>query len=117
MKRKAESAEEQQMKAAHILLAATGAMVLFSAPVFAHEVPNIEHTHAFQQTGYGKYRQGHYVNGPQGSILIWSPKTYTGYQQGQTVKFARPTAIVRAPGSPIAKTRSQANPAIEYGKK
>jgi hypothetical protein len=105
------------MKARYFLLAATGALVLFMAPAYPHDVPNIDHTHAFQQTGYGKYRQGHYVNGPQGSIIIWSPRTYTGYQNGRQVKFARPSPIVRAPGSPVAKTRSQTDPAIEYGKK
>ena len=105
------------MKALKILLAATGALVFFTAPVYPHDVPNIDHTHAFQQTGYGKYRQGHYVNGAQGSIIIWSPRTYTGYQNGRQVKFARPSPIVRAPGSPVAKTRSQTDPVIEYGKK
>ena len=105
------------MKALKILLAATGALVFFTAPVYPHDVPNIDHTHAFQQTGYGKYRQGHYVNGAQGSIIVWSPKTYTGYQKGQTVKFARPSPIVKAPGSPVARTKSQTNPSIEYEKR
>ena len=105
------------MKVRSFLVAATGALVLVTAPAFSHEVPNIDHTHAFQQTGYGKYRQGHYVNGAQGSIIVWSPKTYTGYQGGQQVKFARPSPIVRPPGSPVAKTKAQANPEIEYGKR
>ena len=104
------------MKAPRIFLAVAGATVLFATPVFPHEVPNISHTHAFQQTGYGKNRQGHYVNGPQGSIIVWSPRTFTGYQNGQSVKFARPSPIVSAPRSPIAKTQSQTKPAIEYGK-
>jgi hypothetical protein len=115
MERKAGSAEEQRMKARYILLAATGALIFFTAPAYPHDVPNMEHTHAFQQTGYGKYRQGHYVNGAQGSIIIWSAKTYNSLQGGQPVKFARPSPIVRAPGSPVAKTRSQANSAITYG--
>ena len=105
------------MKARYILWAATGAMILFTAPAYPHEVANMEHTHAFQQTGYGKYRQGHYVNGAQGSIIIWSPKTYTGYQKGQTVTLARPSPIVKAPGSPVARTQSQTNPSIEYEKR
>ena len=104
------------MKARYILLAATGALIFFTAPAYPHEVPNMEHTHAFQQTGYGKYRQGHYVNGAQGSIIVWSPRTFTGYQRGSAVKFARPTPIVKAPNSPVAKTRSQAKSTIEYGK-
>jgi hypothetical protein len=114
MKGKAGSAEEKRMKARYILLAATGSLIFFTAPAYPHDVPNMEHTHAFQQTAYGKYRQGHYVNGPQGSIIIWSPKTYTGYQAGSAVKFARPTPIVKAPGSPVATTQSQKKPAIKY---
>jgi hypothetical protein len=104
------------MKARYILLAATGALVFFTAPAFPHDVPNITHTHAFQQTGYGKYRQGHYVNGAQGSIIVWSPRTVGSYQGGQRVNFARPTPIVKAPESPVAQTRSQTNRAITYGK-
>jgi hypothetical protein len=117
MERKAGSAEEQRMKARYILLAATGALILFTAPAYPHDVPNMEHTHAFQQTGYGKYRQGHYVNGAQGSIIIWSPRTYTGYRGGPAVKFARPSPIVKTPQSPVAKNQSQTNSAITYGKR
>jgi hypothetical protein len=83
----------------------------------AHEVPNMEHSHAFEQNGYGSYRQGHYVNGPQGSIIIWSPRTYTGYQNGSAVRFARPTPITRAPGTPLKKRRADSDPSLEYGKK
>ena len=83
----------------------------------AHEVPNMDHTHAFEQTGYGKYRQGHYVNGPQGSIIIWSPRTHTGYRNGSQVRFARPVPITKAPGSPKKQSRTEADPSIKYGKK
>jgi hypothetical protein len=105
------------MRAHQIILAAAAAMLLFPVASRAHEVPNIPHTHAFQQTGYGTYRQGHTVNNQYGSITIWSPRPYTGYQSGNTVKFARPEPITRAPGSPVAKTRVQADPAIQYGKR
>lgn len=105
------------MKVRTILMATAGTLLFFAAPVFPHEVKNISHSHAFQQTGYGKYRQGHYVNGAQGSIIVWSPRTYTGYQSGQQVKFARPSPIVKAPGSPVLKTNSHAKSAIEYGKR
>jgi hypothetical protein len=115
MERKAESVEVQRMKSRNILLAATGALVLFTAPAYPHEVPNIAHTHAFQQTGYGKYRQGHYVNGAQGSIIVWSSRPYTSFQPRPPVKFARPTPIVKAPGSPVTKPRNQERPAIQYG--
>jgi len=104
------------MKTRHIVLAVTTTLLLFTAPAYAHEVPNIEHTHAFQQAGYGKYRQGHYVNGKQGSIIVWSPRTYTGYKNGATVKFARPSMITKAPGQQVAQTKNQRNPAIQYGK-
>ena len=104
------------MKTRYVLLAATSALIFFTASAFPHEVSNMEHSHAFQQTGYGKYRQGHYVNGAQGSIIIWSPRTYSGYRPGPAVKFARPSPIVKAPQSPVAKTRSQNRSTIEYGK-
>lgn len=102
------------MKAKALFPSLAALTMLISAPVFAHEVPNIDHSHAFQQTGYGTYRQGHYVNGPQGSIVIWSPRTYTGYQKG-AVKFARPTPITRAPGSPVSTTRDTRKPETTYG--
>jgi hypothetical protein len=104
------------MKARYIVLAVAGALVLYTAPAYSHEVPNMDHTHAFQQTGYGKYRQGHYVNGAQGSIIVWSPRTVGSYRGGQGVKFARPTPIVMAPDSPVAKTKSQSKSTITYGK-
>ena len=77
----------------------------------------MDHTHAFEQTGYGTYRQGHYVNGPQGSIIIWSPRNHSGYGNGSQVRFARPAPITRAPGSPKKESRAQSDPTIKYGKK
>lgn len=105
------------MKARHMILTAAGALAFFSLPAWSHDVPNMTHSHAFQQTGYGTWRQGHYVNGQQGSIIVWSPRNYTGYQAGAAVKFARPKPMNRAPRQPVAKTQSQSNPAITYGKK
>ena len=67
---------------------------MLTGTALAHDVPNMEHTHAFKQAGYGTYRQGHSVNGPQGSIIIWSPRTYTGYQSAPSVRFARPEPTV-----------------------
>lgn len=93
------------------------ALACLAAPAQAHEVPNMEHTHAFEQTGYGSYRQGHYVNGRQGSIIIWSPRTHTGYRNGTQVRFARPEPITKAPGSPQKKSRTEWDPSREYGKK
>ena len=105
------------MKARHLILAATGAMMLFPVAAGAHEVPNIPHTHAFEQTGYGTSRQGHTVNNELGSITIWSPRPQTGYKAGNSVKFARPEPITKAPGSPEATTQSQKDPAKDYGKR
>ena len=94
---------------------AAAVLILFSAPAWTHEVKNIEHTHAFQKNGYGEYRQGHYVNVQQGSIILWSPKTVNSTQGGKTVDFARPSPITKAPGTPNA-TKSKSKSEIKYGK-
>lgn len=100
-----------------ILLCLAAGLWLLSGLLFAHDVPNMAHTHAFKQTGYGTYRQGHSVNGPYGSITIYSPRTYTGYQNGPSVPFARPEPITRAPGSAIPKSKMDSDPAQDYGKR
>jgi len=104
------------MKARHILLAAAGVLALSPQVSVAHDVEGITHSHAFQQTAYGEYRVGHSVNGPPGNIIIWSPQTYSGYQAGKTVKFARPQPITKAPSGPTAVMRPQADSAVGYGK-
>ena len=87
--------------------------IVFSAPaLFAHDVPNIEHSHAFRQTGYGQYRQGHSVNGPQGSIVIWSAQPWNGYKPGPAVRFPRPRPITRTPSPQVAKPASGMTPEI-----
>jgi len=98
-----------------VLLIATAAAMGASPMASAHDTPNLEHTHAFQKTGYGTYRQGHSVNGPLGTITIWSPRPYTGYPQGHAVKFARPQPITKAPGRPAAIAPAGQNPASGYG--
>lgn len=85
-------------------------------PLLAHDVPNIKHTHAFQKTDYGKYRQGHYVNGPQGDIVIWSAQPKTGYKPGPAVEFARPEPISKKPASANLKPALKSNPQMDYGK-
>jgi len=97
-------------------LAAVGCMLLITVPVQAHEVPNIKHSHAFEQTGYGKYRQGHYVDGPQGSIILWSARTQNSPQSRSTVRFARPEPITKAPSNPFRKYSVKTKPATNYGK-
>jgi hypothetical protein len=102
------------MKAGAAVLALVAATVASTA--MAHDTPNMDHTHAFKQTGYGQYRQGHSVNGPYGSITIYSPRTYSGFQSAPAVEFARPEPITRAPGAPAAQTTAVRNPALDYGK-
>ena len=104
------------MKSRYTLLFATGVMLLCPLAASAHEVPNMPHTHAFENTGYGKVRQGHSVNNQYGNITIWSAKPYNGYSSGSTVKFARPKPITQAPGTPVAKTQSDRDPVKDYGK-
>ena len=99
-----------------ILISTAVTAMLVSGLAAAHDVPNMEHTHAFKQTGYGTYRQGHSVNGPNGSIIIYSPRTYTGYQNAPGVRFARPKPISQPPGTTTPKAGSLGDPAQEYGK-
>lgn len=108
-------AEERKMKLTRTVLV-SALLILLSAPSWSHEVKNIDHTHAFQKNGYGEYREGHYVNGQQGSIIIWSPKSVNSTQgSGNKVDFARPSPITRAPGTPSA-TRNKSRSEIKYGK-
>jgi len=103
------------MKAGAAVFALAAATAAGTA--MAHDTPNMDHTHAFKETGYGQYRQGHSVNGPYGSITIYSPRTYSGIQSAPAVEFARPEPITSAPGAPAAQTRAVRNPALDYGKK
>lgn len=82
----------------------------------AHDTPGISHSHAFKQTGYGTYRQGHSVNNSVGSITIWSAKPHNGYDPGQSVKFARPEMIRKAPETATVKPAPVKKPAHDYGK-
>lgn len=104
------------MKRLILLSIATGGWLL-AGQLAAHDVPNMEHTHAFKQTGYGTYRQGHSVSSPYGNIIIWSPHTYGSYQSSSDVKFARPSPITSAPGSVVPINRTQSDPAEDYGKR
>jgi hypothetical protein len=71
--------------------------LLSAAPLWSHELVGVNgqvistHQHVWRQQEYGSdYRQGHSVNNAQGSITIWSPNTYQGYNAGSAVRFARP---------------------------
>lgn len=77
-------------------------LMAFAWPVQSHELvdingkPSSTHQHVWRQQEYGSdYRQGHSVNGSQGSITIWSPNTYQGYKAGNSVRFARPVPYTK----------------------
>ena len=89
-------------------------MAALAAPLAAHDTPNMKHTHAFEQTGYGKVRQGHTVDNELGSITIWSAKPQQGYPASPPVDFARPEPITRAPSLPQIGP-AKARPAPAYG--
>ena len=68
------------------------ALLVCSAMLQAHQLAGGTHKHVLQPTAYGKdYRQGHSVEGPTGSIQIWSPTTINEYGKSNPVEFARPT--------------------------
>lgn len=101
-----------------LIIAVSAAAFLLSPVAVAHDVPNMEHSHAFEQTGYGTYREGHYVSGPQGSILIWSARPKGNYRSADT-ENARPKAIpspYQKPSYPMRKPDSKFGSSIEYGK-
>lgn len=77
-------------------------LLAFACPVQSHELvdtngkPVNTHQHVWRQQEYGSdYRQGHSVDGTQGSITVWSPNTYQGYKAGNSVRFARPTPYMK----------------------
>ena len=79
-----------------------------STTVPAHQVTGGTHEHVWRQTDYGKdYRPGHSVNGPQGSITIWSPAPHNAFGAGKSVRFARPVPYSNQ--SPSQSGKSQSN--------
>ena len=82
-----------------------------------HEAIGPRHFHVYQQTGYGSYRQGHYVNGPLGSIIIWSARPVAGYTNRPQVRFAHPSPITRAPGRPAPRPGLVREPGWRYGER
>lgn len=92
------------------------ALALAAAPALAHEVANMDHTHAFEQQGYGKYRVGHSVDNQYGSITIWSAREYNPYQSAPPVRFARPEPITRPPGNPLLQKKAGEDSTQDYGK-
>jgi hypothetical protein len=66
-------------------------LLISSTAIQAHQVTSGTHKHVWRPTTYGQdYRPGHSVNGPTGSITIWSPATLNQYGAGNSVNFARP---------------------------
>jgi hypothetical protein len=81
-----------------------------------HNTSNMKHSHAFKQTGYGEYRQGHYANGPIGSILIWSAKPVNSRHSSGSVRFITPEPISKPPANPYRKTSGNSDASTQYGK-
>lgn len=78
-----------------------------STAVPAHQVTGGTHEHVWRPTNYGKdYRPGHSVNGPQGSITIWSPATYNAYGAAKSVHFALPVHYSKQSSSQSSKSQS-----------
>ena len=73
----------------------------------AHQVAGGTHQHVWRPTVYGKdYRPGHSVNGPTGSITIWSPAALNEYGANNTVNFAQPAPYVKQSSKQV---QSQSN--------
>ena len=71
-------------------------MLVSSTVIQAHQVASGTHNHVWRPTTYGQdYRPGHSVNGPTGSITIWSPATLNQYGAGNSVRFARPAPYTK----------------------
>lgn len=98
-----------------LVLATAGVLAVLAFPLRAHEVPNMEHTHAFKQTGYGTYRQGHSVSGPNGSIIIWSAQPKNSTNGNGAVNFARPEPITKAPSQPFSRPDVKFKETKKYG--
>jgi hypothetical protein len=98
-------------------VALIAAISLTPLPGRTHEAVGPEHFHVYQRTGYGSYRQGHYVNGPQGSIIIWSARPVAGYSQPPRVRFAHPSPVTRAPGRPVPWPGPVREPGRRYGER
>jgi hypothetical protein len=113
---KALNQEEAKTVKSMLLLTATAVCAFLATPLSAHEVANFEHTHAFEQTGYGHYRQGHSVNGPQGSIIIWSAQPKNSTNGKAPVDFARPSPITRPPGQSFKRLEPKTDRSDDYGK-
>jgi hypothetical protein len=98
-------------------------LVAFACPLQSHELVDINgrpvstHEHVWRQQDYGSdYRQGHSVNGNQGSITVWSPNTYQGYNSGKTVRFARPVPFTKPSHVENHRPELKKNSRVEYGK-
>ena len=86
-------------------------LLVCSSVVQAHEVAGGTHQHVWRPTTYGSdYRPGHSVNGPTGSITIWSPTSYNKYGAGNSLNFARPAPYNgQSPKQSPNQVQSQSN--------
>lgn len=86
-------------------------LLLGSTVLQAHQSTVGNHQHVWRPTTYGKdYRPGHSVNGPTGSITIWSPAAFTGYGANNSVHFARPVPLNgQSAKQPSEQVQNQSN--------
>jgi hypothetical protein len=86
-------------------------LLLCSTVLQAHQVASGNHQHVWRPTTYGKdYRPGHSVNGPTGSITIWSPAAFNKYGASNSVQFAHPAPFDKQLTEQSAKlVQSQSN--------
>jgi hypothetical protein len=74
--------------------------------------PSLAHQHVRQRVGYGQgFRYGHSVNGPQGSITIWSPAPTQSYGAIESVSVMRQphTPSMRHPNDKNGNNRTSSN--------
>lgn len=85
-----------------------GLILLAASTVLqAHQVAGGTHQHVWRPTVYGKdYRPGHSVNGPTGSIIIWSPAAFNKYGAINSVHFAQPAPYIKQSAGQSVKQSS-----------
>ena len=77
----------------------------------AHQFTGGTHQHVWRPTTYGKdYRPGHSVDGPNGSITIWSPARLNEFGASNSVRFAHPVPYNKQSSKQASSTPQSAIP-------
>lgn len=108
--------ERFSMRLSCCRLAILACCLILPLAAMGHNTSNMKHSHAFKQTGYGEYRQGHYANGPIGSILIWSARPVNSRYSSGSVRFITPKPISKPPANPYRKNPRNSDASTQYGK-